>query len=104
MFPDDAEFDERYFPGLKHTPLTPEPFEPPPSVPFTCVPNLGGDDDSDTNPAQNDHVALPDTPHIAPVPLEPLPNIPETPPATPHANDVENSESYLVCSNYFILS
>ena len=35
-----AEFDERYFPSLKHTPLTPEPFEQPPSIPFTPVLDL----------------------------------------------------------------
>jgi hypothetical protein len=79
-----AEFDERYFPGLKHTPLTPEPFEPPPSVPFTPVPDLGGDDDSNSNPAQGDHIPVPDSPIIAPAPLEPPPNVPATPPPIPH--------------------
>jgi transposase InsO family protein len=69
-----AEFDERYFPGLKQTPLTPEPFEPPPSVPFTPAPDSGGDSESDTNPAQEDHAPLPE---IAPA----HPNIPGTPPA-----------------------
>ena len=36
-----AEFDERYFPGLKHTPLMPQPFELPPDVPFHPLLDLG---------------------------------------------------------------
>jgi hypothetical protein len=70
-----AEFDERYFPGLKHTPLTPEPFEPPPSVPFTPALDLGGEDEPDTNPTQDNHAPLPASPQIAPAPLEPAPII-----------------------------
>src|ERR1700679_3880994 len=62
-----AEFDERYCPGLKHTPLTPEPFEPPPSTPFTPGSDSGGDDEPDINPTQ-------DSPKIVPASLEPLPN------------------------------
>ena len=70
-----AEFDERYFPGLKHTPLTPAPFEPPPNVPFTPVPDLGGDNEPDTDPAPKNHVP------VAPEPPEPHQNAPATPPA-----------------------
>ena len=65
-----AKFDERYFPGLKHNPLTPEPFEPPPSTPYTPVPDLGEDEDPDTNPAQENHAPLPQA-QIAPLPLVP---------------------------------
>ena len=72
-----AEFDERYFPGLKQTPWTPEPFERPPDIPYTPVPDLGGDDEPDTNPTQDNHVPLPDSPQIAEAPLD----APVTPPA-----------------------
>jgi hypothetical protein len=78
-----AEFNERYFPGLKHTPLTPEPFEQPPDVLFMPLPDLGGDSESDTNPIQNNHPPLLNLPQIAPVPQEPLPKLPATPPANP---------------------
>ena len=70
-----AEFDERYFPGLKRTPLTPEPFERRPDTLYTPAPDLGGDNEPDTNPTQDNNVPLPE---IAPEPLEPLP---PTPPA-----------------------
>ena len=96
-----AEFDERYFPGLKCTPLTPEPFEQPPSIPFTPVLDLGGDSKSDTNPVQENHQEAPLSPLIAPAPLEPhpnvpaplepLPNIPVTPPANPLPLDSNSS-------------
>ena len=75
-----AEFDERYFPGLKRTPLTPEPFERPPDVPYTPAPDLGGDSEPDTNPTQDNHNPLPALPLIAPATPEP---IPVTPPANP---------------------
>ena len=86
-----AEFDERYFPGLKRTPLTPEPFEQPPSIPFTPVLDLGGDSESDTNPVQENHQEAPLSPLIIPAPLEPLPNIPVTPPANPLPLDSNSS-------------
>ena len=70
-----AEFDERYFPGLKRTPLTPEPFERRPDTLYTPAPDLGGDNEPDTNPTQDNNVPLPE---ITPEPLEPLP---PTPPA-----------------------
>ena len=73
-----AEFDERYFPGLKRTPWTPEPFERTPDIPCTPVPDLGGENEPDTNPTQD----IPNVPQIAPVlPLEPVPDVPQTPPA-----------------------
>ena len=50
--------------------MTPAPFEPPPSIPFTPVPDLGGDNEPD-NPAPKNHV----------------PVAPEPPPATPPANN-----------------
>ena len=74
-----AEFDERYFPGLKRTPWTPEPFERTPDIPYTPAPDLGGDNEPDTNPTQDNHVHLPDSPQVAPIPLQP----PVTPPANP---------------------
>ena len=78
-----AEFDERYFPGLKRTPLSQEPFEPPPSVSYTPALDSGGDDEPDTNPTQDNHAPLPASPQIAPAPLEPVPIIPATPPPNP---------------------
>jgi hypothetical protein len=75
-----AEFDERYFPGLKHTPLTPEPFERLPDVPFTPVPDLGGDSEPESNPTQDNPAPLP---QVAPAPLDAIPLPPATPPANP---------------------
>src|SRR6202789_3814860 len=82
-----AEFDERYFPGLKRSPLTPEPFEPRPSTPFTPVPDLGGDDDDDANPIQENHAPPAqiapihqEPAQIVPAPQEPVPDAPTTPP------------------------
>ena len=72
-----AEFDERYFPGLKRTPLTPEPFERPPDILYTPVTDSGGDDEPDTNPTQDNQIPLPNSPLIADI------NIPATPPANP---------------------
>ena len=81
---EQAEFDERYFPGLKQTPWTPEPFERTPDIPYTPVPDLGGENDPDTNPTQDNNIPLPISPQIAPVhPQEPVPNIPLTPPVNP---------------------
>ena len=88
-----AEFDERYFPGLKRTPLTPEPFEPiVPSI-FTPTLDSGGDEESDTNPIQENHSPSPDLANVQnplpalPIPLLPipdapipLPDVPATPP------------------------
>ena len=85
-----AEFDERYFPGLKRDPLTPEPFEPLPSVPFVPVPDLGEDNEPDTNPTQKNHPPLPEPlpqdpamPPLHPIPLEP---------ATPNSNNSTSPE------------
>ena len=79
-----AEFDERYFPGLKQSPWTPEPFECTPDIPYTPVPDLGGEGDPDTNPRQDNNIPLPISPEITPVhPQEPVPNIPLTPPVNP---------------------
>jgi hypothetical protein len=64
-----AEFDERYFPGLKQTPLTPKPFEPLPAIAFEPVLDSGGDSDADDAPAN-------------PIQLEHSPS-PEIPPNTP---------------------
>ena len=83
MISERAEFDERYFPGLKHTPLTPQPFEPPPDVPFNPVPDLGGEEESNTNPIQESNAPLQAPPEIAPAPQEPPPDAPATPPAKP---------------------
>ena len=58
MISECAEFDKRYFPGLKHTPLTPQPFEPPPDVPFHPVADLGGEEEPNTNPIQENHAPL----------------------------------------------
>ena len=55
--------------------MTPEPFERRPDTLYTPAPDLGGDNEPDTNPTQDNHVPLPE---IAPAPLEPLP---PTPPA-----------------------
>ena len=75
-----AEFDERYFPGLKHTPLTPEPFEPlEPIIPSILTPTLdsGGDNEPDMNPIQENHSPSPDPPLIPnPLPQPPIPFLP----------------------------
>jgi Reverse transcriptase (RNA-dependent DNA polymerase) len=63
-----AEFDEWYFPGLKQTPLTPEPFEPLPAISFEPVLDSGGDSDADNTP-------------VNPIQLERSPS-PEIPPNT----------------------
>jgi hypothetical protein len=76
-----AEFDERYFPGLKRPPLTPEPFERPPDILYTPVTDSGGE--PDTNPTQDDQMPLPNSPVIEHVHLEPVINVPATPPANP---------------------
>ena len=76
-----AEFDERYFPGLKHTPLTPQPFEPPPDILFNPVPDLGGEEESNTNLIQENNAPLQVPPEIAPAPQELPPDAPATPPA-----------------------
>ena len=78
-----AEFDERYFPGLKQDSLTPEPFEPLPPILYTPVLDSGGDDNAEapeTNPIQENRPISP-----APLPDAPEPPlaIPETPPANP---------------------
>ena len=78
-----AEFDERYFPGLKHTPLTPQPFEPPPDIPFHPVPDLGGEEESNKNPIQENNAPLQAPPEIAPAPQELPPDALATPPAKP---------------------
>ena len=71
-----AEFDERYFPGLKHSTSTPELFDPPPDVAFNPVPDLGGDDNLDINPIQDNNAPPLPAPQIAPAPHVPLPNVP----------------------------
>ena len=78
-----AKFDERYFPGLKHTPLMPQPFELPPDVPFHPLLDLGGEEEPDTNLIQENHAPLQPPLEIAPEPQEPLPIAPKTPPANP---------------------
>ena len=55
--------------------MTPKPFERRPDTLYTPAPDLGGYNEPDTNPTQDNHVPLPE---IAPEPLEPLP---PTPPA-----------------------
>src|SRR5277367_4314992 len=86
-----AEFDERYFPGLKHDSLTPALFEPLPQTMYAPVPDSGGDDDTDTqetNPVQENRAVSPE--HLkllpeAPVALEPPPAIPNIPQPLPQA-------------------
>ena len=57
---------------------------PLPQVPYTPVPDLGGESDPDTNPTQDNNIPLPISPEIAPVhPQAPVPNIPLTPPVNP---------------------
>jgi transposase InsO family protein len=69
-----AEFDERYFPGLKQAPLTPEPFEPLPPIVFNPVPDSEGDSDAEDAPANPPH------PQRSPLPDLP-PNIPDNAPS-----------------------
>ena len=80
-----AEFDEWYFPGLKCTPLTPEPFKPlEPIIPSIFTPTLdsGGDNESDMNPIQENHSPSPDLVNVpnplpaVPIPLPQIPNAP----------------------------
>ena len=100
-----AEFDERYFPCLKHSTSTPELFDPPPDIAFNPVPDLGGDDNLDINPIQDNNAPPLPAPQIAPAPhvllpnvpepLEPLPDVPAPPqppsntPTTPPANSIK---------------
>jgi len=81
-----AEFDERYFPGLKRTPLTPEPFELLPPVMFNPVLDSGGDNELDepaVNPIQANRSPSPEIPPDIPAPLNLPPDAPATPPVDP---------------------
>ena len=51
MISERAEFDEQYFPGLKQTPLTPEPFELLPPITFNPVLDSEGDSNTEDAPA-----------------------------------------------------
>ena len=62
---------------------------------FTPVSDLGGEDEPDTNPTQDNHASLPDSPQIVPAPLEPDPNIPATPPANPAQIEPANNSPLL---------
>ena len=68
---------------VSNTLLTPQPFEPPPDVPFHPVLDLGGEEESNTNPIQENNAPLQVPPEIAPAPQEPPPDAPATPPAKP---------------------
>src|ERR1700678_3616144 len=81
-----AEFDERYFPGLKRTPLTPEPFELLPPVMFNPVLDSGGDNELDepaVNPIQANRSPSPEIPPDIPAPLNLPPDAPAKPPVDP---------------------
>ena len=80
-----AECDEQYFPGLKHTPLTPEPFEPlEPIIPLIFTPTLdsGGDNKPDMNQIQEncspslDPANVQNPLPVLPIPLPPIPDAP----------------------------
>ena len=62
---EQAEFDERYFPGLKQTPLTPEPFEPLSAIAFNPVLDSGGDSNANDTPANPLHPECSPSPEIA---------------------------------------
>jgi transposase InsO family protein len=83
-----AEFDERYFPGLKRSSLTPEPFEPLPSIMFNPVLDSGGEDTVDDEPANPVPV------NDIPLPAQPLPDVPATPPANPIPLDPVTPDSH----------
>ena len=78
-------WDALYFPGLKRTPLTPEPFEPlEPIAPSHFTPTLdsGGDNEPDVNPIQENCSPSRDLPNVQnplpalPIPLLPIPDAP----------------------------
>jgi transposase InsO family protein len=89
-----AEFDERYFPGLKHTSTIDSPFEPPPPTFYHPVLDSGGDNEPETNPT-HDHRSpspepIPDDPdalQLLPDAPEALPDVPATPPQIPRQID-----------------